>query len=57
MHKCRVIICLLLITTAVAHASGEKKTLFPDLAQGLRLYRYDWDVENLCALRRRDVPT
>ena len=49
MHKCRVIICLLLITTAVAHASGEKKTLFPDLAQGLRVYRYDWDVET-CVL-------
>ena len=49
MHKCRVVICLLLITAAVAHASGEKKTLFPDLAQGLRLYRYDWDVET-CVL-------
>ena len=49
MHKCRVIICLLLITTAVAHARGEKKTLFPDLAQGLHLYRYDWDVET-CVL-------
>ena len=49
MRKFCAIICLLLITTAVVHAGGEKKALFPDLAQGLHLYRYDWDTET-CAL-------
>ena len=43
------IACLLLITVTTAHAGGEKKTLFPDLATGLHLYRYDWDVET-CVL-------
>ena len=36
-------------TVATAQAGGEKKTLFPDLAPGLHLYRYDWDVET-CVL-------
>ncbi|MYC77295.1 phosphodiester glycosidase family protein [Candidatus Poribacteria bacterium] len=52
MRKFRAIACLLflLITlTAIAHAGGEKKTLFSDLAQGLHLYRYDWDLET-CVL-------
>lgn len=39
----------MITVTAVAHAGGEKKTLFPDLASGLHLYRYDWDVET-CVL-------
>ena len=45
------IICLLflLMVTAIAQADGEKKALFPDLAPGLHLYRYDWDVET-CVL-------
>ena len=45
------IICLLflLIVTTIAQADGEKKALFPDLAPGLHLYRYDWDVET-CVL-------
>ena len=51
MHRFCVAICLLLVlmTATVAQAGGEKKTLFPDLAQGLHLYRYDWDVET-CVL-------
>ncbi len=45
------IICLLflLMVTTIAQADGEKKALFPDLAPGLHLYRYDWDVET-CVL-------
>ena len=45
------IICLLflLMVTTIAQADGQKKTLFPDLALGLHLYRYDWDVET-CVL-------
>ena len=38
-----------MITVTAVHAGGEKKTLFPDLAPGLHLYRYDWDVET-CVL-------
>jgi len=52
MRKFRATICLLflLMTVAtIAQAGGEKKTLFPDLAQGLHIYRYDWDVET-CVL-------
>lgn len=49
MHRFCVSICLLLLTVTIAQAGGEKKTLFPDLAQGLHLYRYDWDVET-CVL-------
>ena len=52
MRKFRATACLLflLITlTAIAHAGGKKKTLFSDLAQGLHLYRYDWDLET-CVL-------
>ena len=52
MRKFRATICLLflLMTVAtIAQAEGEKKTLFPDLAQGLHIYRYDWDVET-CVL-------
>ena len=51
MRKFCAIICLLflMVTVATAQAGGEKKTLFPDLAPGLHLYRYDWDVET-CVL-------
>ncbi len=52
MRKFCALICLLLLwmtVTAIAQADGEKKTLFPDLASGLHLYRYDWDVET-CVL-------
>ena len=51
MHRFCVAICslLLLMPATIAQAGGEKKTLFPDLAQGLHLYRYDWDVET-CVL-------
>ncbi len=51
MPKFHAIICLLLLwmTDTAAQAGGEKKTLFPDVAAGLHLYRYDWDVET-CVL-------
>lgn len=51
MRKFPAIICLLflMVTVATVQAGGEKKTLFPDLAPGLHLYRYDWDVET-CVL-------
>ena len=31
--------------TTLTHANGSKKVLFPDLAPGIELYRYNWDVE------------
>lgn len=37
------------MTATIARADGEKQVLFSDLAQGLHLYRYDWDVET-CVL-------
>ena len=52
MRKFRLIVCslfLLITVTAIVEAGGEKKTLFPDLAPRLHLYRYDWDVET-CVL-------
>ena len=51
MRKFHAILCLFLLwmTDTAAQAGGEKKTLLPDLAQGLYLYRYDWDVET-CVL-------
>ena len=52
MRKFPAIICLLFLwmtVSTIAQAGGEKKTLFPDLAPGLHLYRYDWDVET-CVL-------
>lgn len=52
MRKFRAIACLLLLLITVitiAQAGGEKKTLFPNVAPGLHLYRYDWDVET-CVL-------
>lgn len=62
MPKFHAILCLLLLwmTDPVAQAGGEKRTLFPDMATGLHLYRYDWDVET-CVLyvaeMSRQVPT
>lgn len=42
--------CFLLLTPLFAQAGGEKTDLFPtELSPGLRLYRYDWDVET-CVL-------
>jgi hypothetical protein len=52
MRKSCAIVCLLfalMTVTATTQAGGEKKTLFPDLAEGLHLYRYDWDLEK-CTL-------
>ena len=52
MRKFPLIVCslfLLIMVTAIVEAGGEKKTLFPDLAPGLHLYRYNWDVET-CVL-------
>lgn len=52
MRKFCAIICLpflLLTVPTTVQAGGEKKTLYPELAHGLHLYRYDWDVET-CVL-------
>ena len=47
MFKFYTLICLYILSmvTAPAEAGGEKKPLFPDIAPGLHLYRYDWDSE------------
>ncbi|MCE2413054.1 phosphodiester glycosidase family protein [Candidatus Poribacteria bacterium] len=52
MRRFRAIISLLFLlmtVPATAQSGGEKKTLFPDFARGLHLYRYDWDIET-CVL-------
>ena len=49
MHRLSIIICLFLMTTASTHAGGKKETLFTDVAPGIHIYRYNWDVET-CVL-------
>ena len=49
MYRLCTIIYLLLATTVIAEAGGEKEALFPDLTQGLQIYRYNWDIET-CVL-------
>ena len=49
MHRFFTIICLLLITTTLTYADGKKEVLFPNIATGIQIYRYDWDVET-CTL-------
>ncbi len=49
MRNFWLIICSLLVATAAAEAGGVKHPLYPDLADGLRLYRYEWDQET-CVL-------
>ncbi len=49
MHRFSTIICFLLITTPLTTADGKKEVLFPNIAPGIHIYRYDWDVET-CAL-------
>ena len=49
MHRFFTIICLLLITTPLTYAAGKKEVRFPNIAPGIQIYRYDWDVET-CAL-------
>ncbi len=49
MRRFSTIICLLLITTTLTYADGKKEVLFPDIASGIQIYRYDWDVET-CVL-------
>ena len=49
MHRLSTIICLLLITTSLTYAAGKKEALFPNIAPGIQIYRYDWDVET-CVL-------
>ena len=49
MHRFFTIICLLLITTTLTYADGKKEVLFPNIAPGIQIYRYDWDVET-CTL-------
>ena len=45
MHRSWTITYLLLITTTIAQAGGEKEVLFPDLTPGIHIYRYTWDAE------------
>lgn len=45
---CTFILFLCLIST-ITQAGGKKTQLFPDLSDGLNVYRYDWDVET-CVL-------
>ena len=49
MHRLSTIICLLLITTTLAYTDGTKEALFSNIAPGIQIYRYDWDVET-CVL-------
>ncbi len=49
MYRFFTIICLLLITTTPTYADGKKEVLFPNIAPGIQIYRYNWDVET-CAL-------
>ena len=49
MYKRFTIIYLLLMTTTIALAGGEKEVLFPDLTPGIQIYRYKWDAET-CVL-------
>ena len=49
MHRFWTITYLLLITTTIAQAGGEKEVLFPDLTPGIHIYRYTWDIET-CVL-------
>ncbi len=49
MYRFFTIICLLLITTTLTYADGKKEVRFPNIAPGIHIYRYDWDVET-CAL-------
>ena len=44
-----IIIVLPLYISTFTHASGKKTQLYPDLAAGLNIYRYDWDLET-CVL-------
>ena len=49
MYRLSIIICLLLMTTTSTHAGGKKEALFTDVAPGIQIYRYNWDVET-CVL-------
>ena len=49
MRRFSTIICLFLITTTLTYADGKKEVLFPNIASGIQIYRYDWDVET-CVL-------
>lgn len=49
MHRFCTLIYLLLTTTLIAQAGGEKDVLFPDVTTGIHIYRYNWDVET-CVL-------
>ena len=35
------------MTVSVAQADGRRETLFPALAPGIQIYRYEWDVETV----------
>ena len=49
MYRFLTITSLLLTTITITQADGKKEALFPDVAPGLQIYRYNWDVET-CVL-------
>ena len=49
MHRFSTIICLLLMTATITQAGSKKEILFPDVAPGIQIYRYNWDIET-CVL-------
>ena len=49
MHRLFITLCLFLMTTTITQAGGRKEVLFSDVAPGIQIYRYNWDVET-CVL-------
>ncbi len=45
MQRLCIIILLFFLINTLAQADGKRTQLFPDLSDGLNVYRYDWDVE------------
>ncbi len=48
-YKFAILICIFLTTTPFTQAGGRKELLFQDIAPGVQVYRYHWDVET-CVL-------
>ncbi len=44
-----ITVILFLYISTFSHGAGKKTQLYPDLAAGLNIYRYDWDLET-CVL-------
>ncbi len=49
LKKLWCVIAIVLLPICFAQADGQKTELFPGISIGLRIYRYDWDVET-CVL-------